>query len=112
MAKILRGEIRWADLNPVRGHEQGGSRPVLILSHDIFNSRSETVIALAITSQPQRAGFPLTFELKNIGLEKHSWVKISQIRTLAIERIGKKIGKVSPEQIAEIIEGLNEIIAN
>lgn len=112
MAKILRGEIRWADLNPVRGHEQGGSRPVLILSHDIFNSRSETVIALAITSQPQRAGFPLTFELKNIGLEKHFWVKISQIRTLAIERIGKKIGKVSPEQIAEIIEGLNEIIAN
>jgi len=52
MARILRGEIRWADLNPVKGHEQAGLRPVLILSHDIFNKRSGTVIALAITSQP------------------------------------------------------------
>lgn len=110
MARILRGEIRWADLNPVRGHEQGGSRPVLILSHDIFNARSETVIALAITSQPQRAGFPLTFELENIDHKKCSWVKISQIRTLSAERIGKKMGKVSPEQITQIVEGLNEII--
>ena len=58
MAKILRGDICWADLNPVIGSEQGGFRPVLILSHDIFNERSGTVIAMAITSQPQRAGFP------------------------------------------------------
>jgi len=61
MARILRGEVRWADLNPVRGHEQSGRRPVLILSHDIFNKRSGTVIAMAITSQPQKAGFPLTY---------------------------------------------------
>ena len=47
MAGILRGEIRWADLNPVRGHEQGGSRPVLILSQGIFNLHSGTVIAVA-----------------------------------------------------------------
>ena len=60
MARILRGEIRWADLNPVRGKEQAGLRPVLILSHDVFNERSGTVIAVALTSQPQRAGFPLT----------------------------------------------------
>ncbi len=50
------------DLNPARGHEQAGLRPVLILSHEIFNERSGTVIAVAITSQPQRAGFPLTLE--------------------------------------------------
>ena len=56
MAKILRGDIRWADLNSVIGKEQGGFRPVLILSHDIFNERSGTVIAMSITSQPQRAG--------------------------------------------------------
>ncbi len=60
MARILRGDIMWADLNPVRGREQAGLRPVLILSHEIFNDRSGTVIAVAITSQPQRAGFPLT----------------------------------------------------
>nr|MBP8985579.1 type II toxin-antitoxin system PemK/MazF family toxin [Syntrophobacterales bacterium] len=93
MARILRGEIRWADLNPVRGHEQAGLRPVLILSHDIFNEKSGTVIALAITSQPQKAGFPLTLELKSLKLPKKSWLKISQIRTLSVERIGKVIGK-------------------
>jgi mRNA interferase MazF len=110
MARILRGDIRWADLNPVRGHEQAGLRPVLVLSHDIFNERSGTVIAMALTSQPQRAGFPLTLELKAGKLPKRSWVKISQIRTLSVERIGKKIGKSSPEELVQIIEGLNEII--
>ena len=111
MARILRGEIRWADLNPVRGHEQAGLRPVLILSHDIFNERSGTVIAVAITSQPQTAGFPLTLELKSPDLPKKSRLKISQIRTLSIERIGKLIGKASLEELNQVIEGLNEIIA-
>ena len=110
MARILRGEIRWADLNPVRGREQTGLRPVLILSQDVFNERSGTVIAVALTSQPQRAGFPLTLELHAKGLPKRSWVKISQIRTLAVERIGKVIGRASPEDVAQVIEGLNEII--
>lgn len=110
MARILRGDIRWADLNPVRGHEQAGLRPVLILSHDIFNERSGTVIAVALTSQPQQAGFPLTLELTALKLPKRSWVKISQIRTLSVERIGKTIGRVSPEEIEQVIEGLNEII--
>ncbi len=109
MARILRGDIRWADLNPVRGSEQGGLRPVLILSHDVFNARSGTVIAVAITSQPQRAGFPLTLELASPVLPKQSWVKISQIRTLAVERIGKKIAEASPEEMAQVVEGLNEI---
>jgi mRNA interferase MazF len=111
MAGILRGEIRWADLNPVRGHEQAGLRPVMILSHDIFNERSGTVIAVAITSQSQKAGFPLTLELKSTNLSKKSWIKISQIRTLSIERIGKVIGKASLEELIQVIEGLNEIIA-
>ena len=54
MAGIWRGEIRWADLYFVRGHEQAGLHPVLILSHDIFNERSGTVKAVAITNQPQK----------------------------------------------------------
>ena len=110
MARILRGEIRWADLNPVRGHEQAGSRPVLVLSHDVFNERSGTIIAVALRSQPQRAGFPLTLELQAARLPKRSWVKISQVRTLAVERIGARLGRASPEEIAQVIEGLNEII--
>lgn len=110
MARILRGEIRWADLNPTRGREQAGQRPVLILSQDIFNERSGTVIAMALTSQPQRAGFPLTLELESRDLPKRSWVKISQIRTFVVERIGKRMGRASPEEMDQVIEGLNEIV--
>ena len=110
MARVLRGEIRWADLNPVRGQEQAGRRPVLVLSHDVFNERSGTVIAVAITSQPPRAGFPLTLELAGASLPRRSWVKISQIRTLSTERIGKKLGVASPEALAQVVEGLGEII--
>jgi mRNA interferase MazF len=110
MARILKGEIRWADLNPVRGREQAGRRPVLILSQDIFNQRSGTVIAMAITSQPQKAGFPLTIPLDPERLKRPSWIKISQIRTLSVERIGKKLGTVEPEEMAKIIDGFNQII--
>jgi mRNA interferase MazF len=110
MAGILRGNIYWADLNPVIGSEQGGLRPVLVLSHNVFNERSGTVIAVALTSQAQRAGFPLTLELNEKNLLKKSWVKISQIRTLSVKRIGKKIATASDEELSLIIEGLDEII--
>ena len=112
MARILRGEIYWADLNPVIGSEQGGLRPVLILSQNVFNERSGTVIAVALTSQPQRAGYPLTLQLSSLKLPKTSWVKISQIRTLSIKRIRKKLSKISDEELSLIIEGLNEIISD
>ena len=110
MARILRGEIRWAVLSPVRGSEQAGLRPVLVLSHDVFNERSGTVIAVALTSQPQRAGFPLTHELRGSRLPKRSWVKISQIRTLAVERVGKRLGRASPEEMGQVVDGLLEIV--
>jgi mRNA interferase MazF len=111
MAGILRGEIRWADSSLTRDHDETGLRPVLILSHDIFNERSGTAIVVAITSQPQKAGFPLTLELETGSLPKQSWVKISEIRTLSTERLGMLIGKISPEELNRILEGLNEIIA-
>ena len=110
MAQILRGDIVWANLDPTRGHEQAGLRPVLVLSHDIFNERSGTVIAVAITSQKPRAGFPLTFELTQGKLPKRSWVKISQIRTLSTERIGKKLSSADRDELETVLEGLNEII--
>jgi mRNA interferase MazF len=110
VARILRGEIRWADLDPTLGNEQSGRRPVLVLSADVFNQRSGTVIAVALTSQTPRAGFPLTLELDSAKLPKPSWVKISQIRTLSTERIGVKIGTASAEEVAQVMEGLNEIL--
>ena len=110
MARILRGSVHWADLNPTPGHEQSGRRPVLILSADVFNERSGTVIAVALTTQPPRAGFPLTLEVDSAQLPKPAWIKISQIRTLSVHRIGRKLGAASAEEVARVIEGLNEIL--
>lgn len=110
MARILRGEIYWADLQPVRGHEQGGVRPILVLSHDVFNDRSGTVIALAVTSQPQRAGFPLTWQIPRGTLPKESWVKISQIRTLSTGRLGARLGRLGEDQLQDIVNGLLQLI--
>ena len=81
MARILRGEVRWADLQPTMGHEQAGRRPVLILSEDVFNQRSGTVIGVALTSQLPSAGFPLTLELGSEELPKRSWVKIRDLES-------------------------------
>jgi mRNA interferase MazF len=110
MAGILRGEFYWADLNPVRGREQSGQRPVLILSNDLFNRRSGTVIAMAITSQEQRAAFPLTFPLPPEKLTKPSWVKISQVRTISVERLGRRMGSLAEEDMSQIVDGLIELI--
>ncbi len=111
MARILRGDVVWAELSPTRGRERTGRRPVLIISNDVFNERSGTVIAMAITSQAQRAGFPLTVELAGSSLPKQSWVKVSQIRTLSVDRLGRHLGRVSPEELLRVVEGLNEIVA-
>jgi len=112
VAGILRGEIRWADLDPVRGHEQSGRRPVLILSHEVFNERSGTVLAMALTSQPQRAGFPLTLELAGTDLPKRTWVKIGQVRTLSTERIGALLAVASPEEVSQAVEGLMVVVGD
>lgn len=110
MARILRGEVYWADLNPVGGREQAGLRPVLILSQDLFNRKSETVIVMAITSQVQKAGFPLTMALPSDMLPKPSWVKISQIRTISNDRLGKRIAALVPEMLDQLVDGLLELI--
>jgi mRNA interferase MazF len=112
MARILRGDVIWAELDPTQGHEQSGRRPVVVLSHDVFNERSGTVIACTLTSQEPRAGFPLTLALAEAKLPKRSWVKISQIRTLSVKRLGKKLGSVSFEELVQVIDGLNEIIGS
>lgn len=87
-----------------------GRRPVLILSQDVFNERSGTVTAVAITSRPPHAGFPLTLELSAPRLPKRSWVKINQVRTLSVARIGKRLGRATPEALAQVVDGLLEIV--
>lgn len=112
MARILRGDIFWADLDPVRGREQAGRRPILVLSQDVFNERSDTVIAIALTSQEPTAGYPLSLRIRSVSLPKPSWVKISQVRTLSTERLGGQLGRLAPEELQLVVDGLNEIIAD
>jgi len=110
MARALRGEIRWADLPETTGREQAGPRPVLVLSHDLFNERSETVIAMAVTSRPQRAGYPLSWPIPAGLLSRPSWVKVSQLRTLSTQRIGKPIATLGDDQLEEIVAALLELV--
>ena len=110
MARILRGEIRWANLNLVKGRQQGGNRPVVIISQDVFNERSGTVIAMAITSQPQRAGFPLTLELSSRYCQNNHGSRSVRSERYRVERIGDVINRLTPEQMERLIEGLDEIV--
>jgi len=80
------------------------------LSEDVFNARSGTVIAVALTSQEPRAAFPLAWEIIGAGLPKRSWAKISQIRTLSTQRLGGKVGEATAREVATVLEGLNEIL--
>jgi mRNA interferase MazF len=110
VASVLRGEVYWAELDPTLGFEQAGRRPVLVLSEDVFNARSGTVIAIALTSQEPRAAFPLTLEIIGSGFPKRSWAKISQIRTLSVQRLRNKFGEATAEEVATVLEGLDEIL--
>ncbi len=111
MASLLRGDVYWADLEPVVGHEQGGRRPVLLISRTVFNDRSGTVIALAITSAEPKAGYPFTLELKKTSMGRRAWVKISQIRTLSTRRLTKKITSCHATELQQVVEGLNELVS-
>jgi mRNA interferase MazF len=94
------------------GNEQAGHRPVVVISHDVFNERSGTVISVAVTSQEPRVGFPLTLEITSANLPKRSWVKIGQVRNISVERLGRKLGRISDEEIQLIVDGLNEIVGD
>lgn len=111
MARIIRGDIIWADLDPTRGHEQGGRRPVVVISSERLNTASgATVIAMALTTRPQRLPFPFVLELESRASGRRSWVKLSQIRVLSHKRLGNKIGRVSDYELGLLVKGLNELI--
>lgn len=83
---------------------------MLVLSHDVFNERSGAVVAIALASQEPRAGYPLTLELVSAKLPKRSWAKTSRVRTLSTERIGRRLGRISDEELARVVESLFELI--
>ena len=102
---IKRGDIYYADLNPVIGSEQGGVRPVLVIQNDVGNACSSTLIVTAITSKLHKLDIP-THIIINSGLDVDSVVLLEQIRTIDRARIKKYITRVDDETMKKIDEGL------
>ncbi len=105
---IKRGDIYYAELNPVIGSEQGGTRPVLIISNDTGNRYSPTVIIAAITGKTHtKAKLPTHTEVKNFeGLDRDSIVLLEQIRTVDKRRLKQYMGIMSAEVMARVDKAL------
>lgn len=102
MEQLKRGDIYFADLNPVVGSEQGGQRPVLILQNDIGNVYSPTTVVAAITSSPKKPEFPTHVPITTPGLEKDSVVLLEQIRALDRQRLSDYIGKADIQTMKKV----------
>ena len=105
---VKRGDIFYADLSPVVGSEQGGTRPVLIVQNDMGNRHSPTVIAAAITSQMNKAKLPTHIELtgRNVGLTKDSVVLLEQIRTIDKRRLREHMGRLDAAMMNQVVNAI------
>ena len=108
-----RGDIYFADLDPVFGSEQGGRRPVLIIQNDIGNEHSPAVIVAAITSAPAKMSFPVDVMVTSpgSGLIKGSRILLSQIRTIDKRRLGDYVGRLDAAHMSQIDEALKISLA-
>lgn len=106
---VRRGDIYYADLSPVVGSEQGGTRPVLIVQNDVGNRFSPTVIAAAITSQRAKANLPthITLNAENSGLARDSIVLLEQIRTLDKHRLKERMGRLDHSSMDQVNHALS-----
>lgn len=105
---IVRGDIYYANLNPVVGSEQGGVRPVLVLQNNIGNKYSPTTIIAAITSKIKKAKLPTHVELSaaSSNLEKDSVILLEQIRTIDKRRLKEKIAHIDSSVMDSIDQAL------
>lgn len=105
---VKRGDIFYADLSPVIGSEQGGTRPVLVIQNDVGNKFSPTVIVAAITSQINKAKMPTHIEIgaHEFGLLKDSVILLEQVRTIDKRRLKEKLGKLNDELLSKVDEAL------
>lgn len=104
---INKGDVYYADLNPVIGSEQGGIRPVVILQNDIGNKYSPTTIVAPMTTKT-KTYVPMHVKLKESFLAKKSTLLLEQIRTIDKKRLIKKIGSLSENSMAEIAKLLDK----
>lgn len=103
-SNVKRGDIFYADLSPVVGSEQGGTRPVLIIQNDVGNRHSPTVIAAAITSQTGKARLPTHINITGsaVGLTKDSVILLEQIRTIDKRRLREHMGHLDENQMGQV----------
>lgn len=107
MVQPARGEVWLTDLNPVKGHEQAGKRPCLIVSVDLFNQgASGLIVVLPITSREKRIPFHVELNPPEEGLKVRSFIKCEDVRSISIERIEKRWGLVSSETLAAVEDRL------
>ena len=107
MKEIKRNEIYYADLNPVKGSEQGGIRPVLVIQNDTGNKHSPTTIVAAITSKEEKAKLPTHVEVTNCGVERKSLALLEQIRTIDKSRLIKYVGELNGATVKDINEAIS-----
>ena len=111
MNTVKQGEIWFANLNPTKGSEQAGIRPVVVISGNAMNEHSGIVIVCPLTSKIKNySGCIILKKDKNNNLSQDSEVIVFQIRTLSKDRLTKKTGKVLPDQLQDIVFGLNEVL--
>jgi mRNA interferase MazF len=111
MHKVKQGEIWYASLNPTRGSEQAGHRPVVIVSGDVLNTYLNIVIAMPLTTKVKNYKGNLVISPSTTnGLIDVSEVLVFHIRSLSKERLEKKVGTITAEQLAQLKEGLNDIL--
>jgi mRNA interferase MazF len=107
MPKITRGEIWLADLNPVRGREQAGKRPCLVISVDLFNQGpADLVVVLPVTSKEKRIPFHVNVVPPDGGLKMSSFIKCEDVRSISVDRLEKRYGTVSRETLAAVEDRL------
>jgi mRNA interferase MazF len=111
MPKPTRGEVWMADLDPARGHEQAGKRPALVVSADPFNAGpAELVIVLPITTRDKRVHSHIPVEPPEGGLRRPSFIKCEDVRSISVERLSKRLGKVTPATIAAVEPWLRTLL--
>ena len=106
MKEIKRNEIYYADLNPVKGSEQGGIRPVLVIQNDTGNKHSPTTIVAAITSKEEKAKLPTHVEVVSCGVERKSLALLEQIRTIDKSRLIKYVGEIDGATVKDVNEAI------
>lgn len=110
--KIKRGDIFYADLSPVVGSEQGGSRPILIIQNNVGNHYSPTVIVAAITAQNSKPKMPTHVKISSAHskIAKNSVILLEQIRTIDKQRLSDRIDHLDDDLMKQVDQALAKSI--